>query len=311
MSGPPSALRVLLIAEEGAGLAALQVLSKAPGCHVAAVMTTPPPPDAALSPSVWSLAHKLGCPTLPAGAFHFEEPIDLLVNVHSRRRIPDVLLARPRLGAFNLHPGPLPRYAGLNAPSWAIYRGETTHGVTLHHMTSRIDAGPIAYQTLFSIAPDDTGYSLSYRCTREGLRLLAQLLHDAASESARIPAIPQDPALYEYLDGRVPNDGRLDWTRPAGDVLNFIRAACYDPFPSPWGHPRTRLADREIGIVRTSATDHPATSAPPGTVLASAEASATRAVACGDSRAILIHRLHTADTYLNAADILTPGDRLT
>ena len=61
----------------------------------------------------------------------------------------------------NLHPGPLPQYAGLNVPSWAIYNGEVTHGVSLHRMDSGIDTGPIAYQASVLIGPRDTGLSLS------------------------------------------------------------------------------------------------------------------------------------------------------
>ena len=53
------------------------------------------------------------------------EEIDLLLNVHSLYVIHADLVAAPRTGSFNLHPGPLPEYAGLNAPSWAIYHGES------------------------------------------------------------------------------------------------------------------------------------------------------------------------------------------
>src|SRR5580692_7331177 len=55
--------------------------------------------------------------------------VDLLLNVHSLYIIHQGVLAVPRLGAYNLHPAPLPRYAGLNSVSWAIYHGEKEHGV--------------------------------------------------------------------------------------------------------------------------------------------------------------------------------------
>ena len=34
--------------------------------------------------------------------------------------IKDEILHAPAIGSFNLHPAPLPRYAGLNSVSWAI-----------------------------------------------------------------------------------------------------------------------------------------------------------------------------------------------
>lgn len=64
-----------------------------------------------------------------------------------------------RMGSFNLHPGPLPRYAGLNVRSWAIYQDEQTHGVTLHWMEARVDTGPIAFETMFDLSADDSGLS--------------------------------------------------------------------------------------------------------------------------------------------------------
>ena len=67
------------------------------------------------------------------------------MNVHSLFLIHPWSSA-PTIGSFNLHPGPLPEYAGLNVPSWAIYEGEKrSHGVTVHWMDEGVDTGPIAW----------------------------------------------------------------------------------------------------------------------------------------------------------------------
>ena len=116
-----------------------------------------------------------------------QEKVDLLLNVHALHIVHPGVLAAPRVGSFNLHPGPLPGYAGLNAPSWAILLGERSHAVTLHWMTAAVDAGPIAYVADVSIRPDDTGLALAARCVSTGLPLLSRLLADAAREPASIP----------------------------------------------------------------------------------------------------------------------------
>src|ERR1043165_3348965 len=72
--------------------------------------------------------------------------IDILINVHSLHIIPVEVLRAVRIGAFNMHPGPLPQYAGLNTVSWAIYEGETSYGVTVHWIAADVDAGNIAYK---------------------------------------------------------------------------------------------------------------------------------------------------------------------
>ena len=203
-------MNVLLVAEESAGI---QVLRMVAGSEhdLAAVLTEPPTRGGGAT--VASVAETLGVPILPSTSVRDpefaewmrSEEIDLLLNVHSLYVIHADLVAAPRTGSFNLHPGPLPEYAGLNAPSWAIYHGESRHAVTVHWMEPGIDTGAIAYETSFEIAEDDTGLSLSARCVREGLPLFQQLLDAAAQGRDAIPATAQDPARRRYFgaDGRM------------------------------------------------------------------------------------------------------------
>src|SRR4051812_14615899 len=64
---------------------------------------------------------------------------DYLFSVANLDVLPDSFLQLPKRLAINFHDGPLPRYAGLNAPVWALLNGEIEHGVTWHEMTSRVD----------------------------------------------------------------------------------------------------------------------------------------------------------------------------
>src|SRR5262245_45811537 len=149
------------------------------------------------------------------------EEVDVLLNVHSLFRIDPAVVAAPRIGSFNLHPGPLPRYAGLNAPSWAIYNGETSHAVTLHWMDAEIDTGAIVYSSSFEITDRDTGLSVSATCAREGLPLVTRLLEVAAAEPDSIPAEPQDLTDRQYFGREIPNDGHIDWARPSRELVDF------------------------------------------------------------------------------------------
>lgn len=191
--------------------------------------------------------------------------VDLLLNVHSLRIASAAVLAAPRVGSFNLHPGPLPRYAGLNAPSWAIYEGQSRHAVTLHWMAAEVDEGPIAYEAWFDIGPDDTGLRVAANCARHGLPLVARLLDDATRGGGAVPAVAQPPGERRWYGRAAPHGGRLPWSLPARRVVDLVRAATYAPFTSPWGWPRSTIDDREVEIVRVAATAR-MTEAPPGTV---------------------------------------------
>jgi methionyl-tRNA formyltransferase len=193
--------------------------------------------------------------------------------------IHDRVLTAPTIGCFNLHPGPLPRYAGLNAVSWAIYRGETQHGVTIHRMAAVVDAGTIAYQELFPIEDSDNGLLVSSKCTRLGLALIEKLLDAAATDPASIPAHEQNSECREYFRRGIPNDGIIDWDVSVRQVRNFVRAADFAPFKSPWGTPRARLGERVVGVLKAELTGQWAGVAP-GTVR-SADLDGTL-VACAD-----------------------------
>src|SRR4051812_11662653 len=65
---------------------------------------------------------------MPDGAF------DYLFSVANLEVLPGSAISRARKCAINFHDAPLPRYAGLNAPAWALMKGERQHGVTWHEM---------------------------------------------------------------------------------------------------------------------------------------------------------------------------------
>jgi methionyl-tRNA formyltransferase len=128
-----------------------------------------------------------------------------------------------------------------------------------------VDAGSIAYEEWFAIEPGDTGLTLSARCVKRGLPLLARLLEDAARGRDAVPARPQEAGERPWFGREPPNGGRLSWSGPARRIVDFARAADYGPFASPWGHPATTLEGRSFEVVRASLTGRPADVAP-GTV---------------------------------------------
>ena len=309
---PPAPLRVLLVAEESAGVQALQALHRAHFCIVA-VMASPPrlgEPHGA----VWSAASKLRLEVWPAPLVKDpatasrirEAQVDILLNVHSLYVIHRNILGSPRLGAFNLHPGPLPRYAGLNSVSWAIYRGERQHGVTVHRMDPSIDTGPVVHQAMFPIEPDETALSLAGRCVRFGIPLMLQLLEQASSDPESISAMGQDPQAREYFGREIPNGGRLNWCASAEQIANFVRACDYGPFRSPWGHPRTYLGGTQLEVLQARRTGE-ACRAPAGTV---GEAQENGVLVATADEWLLVSKLKLEGRSRHPADVLKITHRL-
>jgi methionyl-tRNA formyltransferase len=305
-------VNVVLAAEESAGLQMLRTLAHSHH-RLVAVLAEPAKPNTP-GGAVWNAAKDLGFETWPARLVQDPElaerlrnqHVDLLLNIHSLYILNDKVLEAPVLGAFNLHPGPLPRYAGLNAVSWAILRGEQTHGVTVHKIEPGIDTGAIVYQTSFPIEKDETALSLSLKCVREGVALVSRLLEGAEADPPRIPLAPQDPKQREYFGREVPEGGRISWSWPAQKVVNFVRACDYFPFRSPWGSPRTYRGVQEFAIVKAHRTGIPC-EALPGTVGQAVDSGVY--VSCKDEW-IVASKLLLAGKYTPAAEVLRFGDCL-
>ena len=305
-------MRLLLVGEESAGMQLLKEL--APTAHEIVGVMAAPERAAAKAPSVWRLAETMGLRRWPAAlvrradfaATLAAERIDVLLNVHSLYVIHDAVLAAARLGAFNLHPGPLPRYAGLNAPSWALYTGETSHAVTLHKMVAEVDCGSTVYEARFAIEESDTALTLYAKCRKLGIPLILRLLEQLDADPASLPLARQDPAGLRCYGREVPENGRLHWARPAREIVNFVRACDYYPFASPWGLPTARLDSRDIGILKASRTGR-ATDAPPGTVT---ESEAHSISIAGEDESVRVGLVTIGGKVMPSPQLLKPGQRL-
>jgi methionyl-tRNA formyltransferase len=308
-------LRVVVVAEESAGAQALDALLAAPESPEIVAVVTATDPEGTRRPLAAVAAARNGLDVFPASTLRggsFAETIrdldvDLLINVHSLFVLGSDIVRAPRIGSFNLHPGPLPEYAGLNAPSWAIYEGETTHAVTVHWMDAGIDSGPVAYSASFAIDDADTGLSLTAKCVRHGVPLLSRLVDDAAHDPSSIPALEQDLQRRRYFGREAPNEGRVIWAVRAIDIVRFVRAADYGPFDSPWGIPRTRLGDVPVGITKASLTGETADE-PPGTVGSPLERGGMMVAAADEW--VAVHRMSRDGRSVSPSDVCSSGDRL-
>ena len=305
-------MNIVLIAEESAGIQALATLSET-GHRIIAVLASPVKARFPRA-SVFLAAKKYGLPVWPAELVKDAsladrlraEHVDIVLNIHSLYLIHDEVLRAPAMGAFNLHPGPLPRYAGLNAVSWALYHGETSHGVTLHKMVPDIDAGPIVYQTFFPVSCDDSALSLSTKCVEHGLKLLRKLLDVAAEDPSSIPLAQQNLAERHYYGKGVPNNGGLSWDWPAARVVNFVRACDYFPFRSPWGYPSTEWMRGNLSIMKAARTGM-ACRAAPGTV---GEVKASAALVAGADEWVAVQKVKIGKATIPASEVLRTGEQL-
>jgi natural product biosynthesis luciferase-like monooxygenase protein len=149
---------------------------------------------------------------------------DWLLSIANLTVLSADVLARATQGAVNFHDGPLPAYAGLNTPNWALLNGEVQHGITWHLMTAGVDEGDILARRMFDVAEDETAISLNSKCYAAAMDSIGDVLTQL--ESGDLQRQPQEPGprrMFAKAD-RPAADGLLDLSRPAPELARQVRA---------------------------------------------------------------------------------------
>ena len=201
---------------------------------------------------------------------------DWLLSIANLSVLPEALIARAAKGAVNFHDGPLPRHAGLNAPVWARLAGETRHGITWHMIEGGVDEGDILEQVAFDITDEDTAFSLNARCYGAAIESFPAVV--TALEQGAPNRRKQDltQRTLHLRDDRPEAAARLDFRKPAVEVVRLVRALDHGGYWNPLAMPKIETVK---GVFAVAQADLEAGAGVPGTVLETGDA---LVVACAD-----------------------------
>lgn len=172
---------------------------------------------------------------------------DFFFSFYYREMLKAPLLAIPKHGALNMHGSLLPKYRGRVPVNWAIIRGETETGATLHYMTEKPDNGDIVAQQAVPILPDDTAQDVFQKVLVATEMALNAVLPALLAGNA--PKVPQDLRQGGYFGGRCAADGEIDWQQSAEQIHNLVRAVA-PPYPGA----TSCLVGRAMKILQTRVT---------------------------------------------------------
>lgn len=233
-------MRVLFMGSGRLACPVLQAILADPAFQVVGAVTQPDKPqgrrlELAACP-VKAMLERTGLPVLTPPRINAPESLtalraltpDVIVVVAYGQFLGGALLTLAPRGCVNVHASLLPRYRGAAPCQWAIARGETETGVTTMFLNARMDAGDMLLRQVVPIASDDTGGSLETKLAAAGAALLPQTLH--ALEAGTLRPVPQDESAATFAPKLTKLDGRLDWSRPAIELHNRVRA--FNPWPA-------------------------------------------------------------------------------
>lgn len=169
---------------------------------------------------------------------------EFIVVVAYGRILTQRVLDAPSIAPINLHASLLPKYRGASPIAWAVINGERETGLTTMVISLGLDEGDILLQERHEIRDDDTTESLAKRLSGAGGPLLVKTLKGLRDGSVK-PVPQEGEATYAPILKK--DDGRVDWSKPAMELYNFVRGM------HPWPGAYTNIDGARVKLLRVRA----------------------------------------------------------
>jgi methionyl-tRNA formyltransferase len=256
-------MRIVVHGQQAFGKAVLEKLLER-GEDVVAVCSAPTKEGRPEDPLV-EFAREKGLPVHQPASWKTPEALELMKSFNADvcmmayvlLFVPEAVRDAPTFGTFQYHPSLCPLHRGPSSINWPIAMGKTRTGLTIFWPDDGLDEGPILLQKTCEIGPDETLGDVYFN-------KLFPMGVDAMIESLELVKagviIKHDQRLDEgsYESWFKKDTARIDWSKPAADVYNTIRAANPAPGAS------TMLKGEEVQLYDSTRVDGGGT---PGSVI--------------------------------------------
>jgi methionyl-tRNA formyltransferase len=217
-----------------------------------------------------ALAH--GLPVYQPQTLRRAEPLEELRGLHAHLMVvaayglilPQGALDAPRLGCVNVHASLLPRWRGAAPIQHAILAGDEESGVTIMRMEAGLDTGPMYLAKRVPLEARETGRSLHDKLAVLGAGALLEAMPGILDGS--LTAEPQDDVLATYARKLTKEEAEVDWSRTSVELDRMVRAF------NPWPVAQTRLQGVPLRLWESEPCPGEASTATPGTVIATGKA---------------------------------------
>jgi methionyl-tRNA formyltransferase len=213
-------------------------------------------------------ARRLGIPVLTPTTLKTQEALeqsrahnaDAAVVVAYGMILPQAILDAPKYGCFNLHASLLPRWRGAAPINRAIMAGDAETGVMVMKMDAGLDTGDVAMAERMAITDAMTAADVHDALARLGGDLMSRAM--GALERGKLQLTKQTDEGVTYATKIEKAEARIDWSKPARDVLRHIHGL--SPFPGAWCEMAAEDEQVRVKILRCAMAEG---SGAPGAVL--------------------------------------------
>lgn len=269
------------------------------------------------SVQVENLSVNHGVPFLRVGRHELTEKLkawledirpDVVLVFTFSYKIPESLLAIPRLGFYNFHFGPLPHYRGSDPVFWQILNGESVGGITVHRMNREYEAGPILLQYPTAFFPGESYGIHIGRLASAAVAVLRTVLEKLKTPEA-ITLAPQDEVSAKYYPRPTSLDLCINWeAQTADEIENLVNAA--NPF---YGGAITSFRDKVVKLLEVSPAEVNGVAGKRAGTIVYTDVQHGLFVTCKDDRCLRINIIQTTEGIMTgnrmAALGVRPGER--
>ena len=108
---------------------------------------------------------------------------DLIVLPGFMRILGSKITSKFSCKMINLHPSLLPMYPGLHTHEKVLENKDPQHGISIHYVSSELDAGPLIAQGLIDINRDETLENIIKRIHKIEHLLLPEIINEICNEN--------------------------------------------------------------------------------------------------------------------------------
>ena len=154
-----------------------------------------------------------------------ENPADLFVVCDYGQILSKEALGKAKLGGINLHGSLLPKYRGAAPINWALLHGDSVAGITVIHMTPRLDGGPMICLRSLEVGEAEDAVQLEERLSKVGVEAVLEAIEKLESwDGESVIGELQQKELVTKAPRLKKSDGQIDWTCDAMVLFNRVRA---------------------------------------------------------------------------------------
>jgi len=173
---------------------------------------------------------------------------DIAVLIAYGKIIPQSIIDIFPMGILNIHPSLLPMHRGPTPLESVILGNETKTGVSLMHLSSGMDSGPVYAQKTINLNQKESKQELANILDELGYSIFKEDFEDILS--GKITPVEQKDELATYDQLINKTNSNIDWNESSLQIINKIRA--YEGWPGT----KTMLGKLNVNIVSAEISDH-------------------------------------------------------